>query len=67
MDRYQDRESAKDDYAHIRDLKDASRHDYSASWRRADRRHIAALKKDAHHDHESRLQFRDGIHNLFRK
>ena len=67
MDRYEDKESAKDDYAHIRDLKDASKHDYSASWRRADRRHIEALKKDAHHDRESRLQFRENIHHLFRK
>ena len=50
MDKYQDKEAAKDDYAHIRDLKDSEKHDYSASWKKEDEDHIKALKKDAHYD-----------------
>jgi hypothetical protein len=47
-----DKDAAKDDWAHIRDLEDAEEHDDSNSWKDNDEEHIEDLEDDAHDDHE---------------
>ncbi len=53
MDKYQDKEAAKDDYSHEKKLGADGRWDIEhghKSWARNDFDHAHALKKDAHDD-----------------
>jgi len=57
MNKYQDKEAAKDDYSHEKKLGDDGRWDIEhghESWAKNDFDHAHALKKDAHYDHMDR-------------
>jgi len=57
MDKYQDKESAKDDYSHEKKLGADGRYELEHGKKKAaenDFNHAYALKKDAHFDHMSR-------------
>ena len=59
MDKYQDKEAAKDDYSHEKKLGADARWDMEhghGDWAGDDIDHAHALKKDAHHDATSRRE-----------
>ena len=70
MDNYQDKEASMDDYSHERRLRIDGRYE-AAQGKMADAEedfdHAHALKKDAHYDAESRRQFKDFIHFLYKR
>ena len=70
MNNYQDKKAAMDDYSHERKLRIDGRYEAAHGKMAAARQdfdHAHALKKDAHYDHESRKQFDDHIHKMFKR
>ena len=70
MNKYQDKEAAMDDYSYERKLRIDGRYEAAHGKMAAARQdfdHAHALKKDAHYDKESRRQFRDHIHEMFKR
>lgn len=70
MTGYEDKEAAMDDYSHERKLRIDGRYEAAHGKMAAARQdfdHAHALKKDAHYDKESRKQFRDHIHKMFKR
>ena len=67
MNKYQDKESAKDDYSHERKLRIDGRYEMEHGCKDCgedDFDHAHALKKDAHYDHMNRESRHPILHHM---